>query len=134
MIKMAEKEIEDYIKTQKSLGVRNDDIHRSLVNAGYSEEEFRHLLERHSSSRKSFWSKEFSPTTRHLMRLNIAVIIIFGILFAYITYDYNAKFQDLSSQRGTALIMTILIYVLLSIFDRTVEVLAGRVIVANPSG
>ena len=44
---MANNELDDYIKTQKSLGVSNSEIHRSLVSAGYETHEFNHLLEKH---------------------------------------------------------------------------------------
>jgi S1-C subfamily serine protease len=90
---MHEKEIEDYIKTQRSLGVNNQVIKKSLLDAGYQEENFRHLLEKHA---KAHSRAPFNMTTRHIVYLNIGVIIIFGFMLAFISYDYNTKLNDLT--------------------------------------
>lgn len=102
---MAEKEVEDYIEVQRSLGVGDADIKKSLISAGYGEEDFRHALARRP---KSFSSGnpgnpgnpgKYNPTTRHLLYINIAVIIFFGVLFGYMTYDYNAKMNTLAAEQ-----------------------------------
>jgi S1-C subfamily serine protease len=98
---MAHEELEDYIKTQKSLGVRDHDIRNSLLKAGYTEEEFDHHFRKHAEHTGSRISttRTFSMTARHILYMNIAAIIIFASLFAFITYDYNIKFRDLAIQQ-----------------------------------
>ena len=42
---MLEKEVKDYIEVQRSLGVDDDEIKKSLVSAGYDEEDFKELFD-----------------------------------------------------------------------------------------
>lgn len=92
-----EKELEDYIRTQKSLGVSDAAIRKSLVEAGYTPEEFNHLLAKHS--KKTSWHMPDSLSIRHILMINIMTIIVFGAMFAYFTYDYNTKINTLASQQ-----------------------------------
>ncbi|MBW2964036.1 trypsin-like peptidase domain-containing protein [Candidatus Woesearchaeota archaeon] len=98
---MAEKELDDYIRTQKDLGVRDSDIRNSLIKAGYTSQEFEHLMERHS--KKGFWKKEFSVSAKHVLFLNIGIIVVFGLMFAYMSLDYNKKLAALEASQLEAL-------------------------------
>ena len=93
---MVEKEIVDYIKVQKGLGVSDAAIKRSLLEAGYSDEEFAEALSR--PARRTALKME-SVTTRHLLYLNIVMIVAFSILAVYVVYDYNAKLASLSDSQ-----------------------------------
>jgi len=92
-----EKELEDYIRTQKSLGVSEAAIRKSLAEAGYTHDEFNHLLARHA--KKTSWHMPASLSIKHVLMINIMTIIVFGAMFAYFTYDYNTKMNTLASQQ-----------------------------------
>ncbi|MBW2996843.1 trypsin-like peptidase domain-containing protein [Candidatus Woesearchaeota archaeon] len=99
---MAEKEVEDYIQVQRSLGVSGADIKKSLVSAGYDEDDFRRALARRPkrfSSGNPGNPGKYNPTTKHFLYVNIAIIIFFGGLFGYMTYDYNAKMNALAADQ-----------------------------------
>ncbi|MBW2967538.1 trypsin-like peptidase domain-containing protein [Candidatus Woesearchaeota archaeon] len=99
---MTEKEVEDYIKVQRSLGVSASEIHKALINAGYTEEEFRHILET-QAGRAHRTSKDINITPKHLVYLNLTVIIIFvGALF-YMNYDYRSKLDEMSADHAVRL-------------------------------
>jgi S1-C subfamily serine protease len=93
---MVDKEIEDYIKVQHSLGVSEKDIRNSLLSAGHAEEDFRHIIAKHT---RRHAKKEFSLTTKHLFGLNVAVIVVFGLFFVYLAYDYNTKLDNLALEQ-----------------------------------
>jgi S1-C subfamily serine protease len=92
---VVEKELEDYVKAQKTLGVSDAAIRKSLLDAGYPEQEFHQLLAKHAHTQKT----ETALTTRHLLYLNVGVVIAFSLLLVYITYDYNTKLGLLSTQQ-----------------------------------
>jgi S1-C subfamily serine protease len=96
---VVEKELEDYVKAQKTLGVHDSAIRKSLLDAGYPENEFQPLLAKHAHASKS----ELNITTKSLLYLNLSIVIAFSLLFIYVTYDYNAKVKDLDAlQKQTA--------------------------------
>jgi S1-C subfamily serine protease len=88
---MPEKELEDYVKAQRTLGVSDAAIKKSLVNAGYDEAEFRELFEK-----RTIRSSGFNVNTKHTLYLNIATIVFVGMLFLYLTNDYNQKIAKLT--------------------------------------
>jgi S1-C subfamily serine protease len=100
---MVEKEVEDYIKTQKSLGVSDHDIRKSLVDAGYHEDEFSRELARHAgrspASAGKGWEKGFTPTVKHILYLNVVIVVMFGAIVSYLAYDYNTKLSSLSAEQ-----------------------------------
>jgi S1-C subfamily serine protease len=92
---MPEKEIEDYVKTQRSLGVGDSDIRKSLLNAGYTEADFREILAaRHRQSVSAGEGKEI--TVSHLLVFQFLTILLFGGIIAYVSYDYNTKLDILA--------------------------------------
>ncbi|MFC1741163.1 trypsin-like peptidase domain-containing protein [Nanoarchaeota archaeon] len=99
---MDENELEDYIKTQKSLGVKDEDIVKSLLNAGYMEHHFKHILEKHKKQQKTAKS-QWNISTRHVLALNFIMVIVFGLFFVYVTQDYNDKITLLKQQQDSDL-------------------------------
>lgn len=94
---MQDKEIEDYIQVQRSLGVKDTDIKDSLLSAGYDESDFHTTL---TKPRKNTATKSNKTiNTQHLLYINIAIILVFGSLFVYFTYDYNSKINTLSVEQ-----------------------------------
>ncbi len=99
---MVEKEVEDYIRTQKILGVSDHAILKSLVGAGYAVEEFKDTLEKHSRAHESAkvrsnpTQKGFFLSPRHIIYLNMVIVIAIAGLFIYFTNDYNTKIAELS--------------------------------------
>ncbi len=102
---MVEQELEDYIKTQTSLGVSQQAIRKSLLDAGYTEEEFRPLLEKHyahgtkagaNAVLQSGGGKEIK--SYHILWLNMAIVMVFASLFIYTTYDYNTKLTGMQEE------------------------------------
>jgi S1-C subfamily serine protease len=89
---MPDKELEDYVKVQRSLGVSDAAIKKSLLNAGYEEPEFKELLERHQHRIVN----GIEISSKYLLYLNIMTIIAFALLFLYFTDDYNKKISNLS--------------------------------------
>ncbi|MBN1544031.1 trypsin-like peptidase domain-containing protein [Candidatus Woesearchaeota archaeon] len=98
---MAEKELEDYIKTQRSLGVNEHAIRKSLLDAGYTEGEFKDLLARHA--KKSSGGTGFTPTVKHILCLNLVIVIAFMSIVSYLAYDYNVKLNNLSAEHAKQL-------------------------------
>ncbi|MBW2971950.1 trypsin-like peptidase domain-containing protein [Candidatus Woesearchaeota archaeon] len=99
---MAEKqlnELEDYIKTQRSLGVNEHAIRKSMLDAGYTEQEFGELLKRHYAPKARQAGGGFNPTVKHVIYINIALFIAVAGLVSYFAYDYNTKLADMSSER-----------------------------------
>jgi len=105
---MVEKELEDYIRTQKSLGVSDHAIHKSLLDAGYELEEFKDTLDKHSkahsrarahSSGGESAKKPFSLAPHHLLYLNFFLVVVFVGMFMYMSYDYNAKLVQLKESQ-----------------------------------
>ena len=104
-----DKELDDYIKTQRTLGVHTESIKKSLLDAGYEHHEFHHLLKKHEkvkptsqeirAERKAAESSTASTkiTASHVLWLNLIVVIAFGGMFAYLTYDYNQKIAALEA-------------------------------------
>jgi S1-C subfamily serine protease len=93
---MVDKEIADYVKVQRGLGVSDAAIKRSLLEAGYVEGEFAEALSR-PATRTAL--KTEPVTTQHLLYMNIMIIVAFGILAIYVVYDYNAKLTSLSDSQ-----------------------------------
>ena len=91
---MPEKELEDYVKVQRTLGVSDAAIRKSLVSAGYEENDFKEIFEKHA--RKPL---AMNITTKHTLYLNIATIIFVGMMFLYLTNDYNQKITNLTAQQ-----------------------------------
>ncbi|HII71568.1 TPA: trypsin-like serine protease [Candidatus Woesearchaeota archaeon] len=92
-----EKELEDYVKVQQSLGVSEAEIRKSLLSAGYTEEDFKHLMTK--QSKKAHPRKEITVTAKHVLYLNAVIVIVFGMFLGYLTYDYNAKINQLSIEQ-----------------------------------
>jgi len=88
---MAEKEVADYIKVQKSLGVSDAAIRKSLIDAGYTENEFVHLLDEHKKHQKQEWI-----TTKHILFLNVLIVVFFCILFLNLNHTYSKKLSEFS--------------------------------------
>ena len=95
---MPEKELEDYVKAQRTLGVSDTAIKKSLINAGYGEEEFKQLFEK-----RTLKSSVFNVETKHTLYLNIATIVFIGMLFLYLTNDYNQKISKLTLEEKNGL-------------------------------
>ncbi|MBU2561089.1 MAG: trypsin-like peptidase domain-containing protein [Nanoarchaeota archaeon] len=98
---MAEKELEDYIKTQRSLGVSEHAIRKSMLDAGYTEDDFKDLLARHM--KRSASGGGFTPTVKHILYLNLVIVIAFGSIVSYLAYDYNMKLNNLSTEHANQL-------------------------------
>ena len=94
---MPDKELEDYIQVQRSLGVKDHDIKASLLSAGYDESDFSSLLVKHKKTSSIKTNKTLN--NKHLFYINIAIILVFGSLFVYLTYDYNLKINTLSIEQ-----------------------------------
>lgn len=92
-----EKELEDYIRTQKGLGVSEAAIRKSLEEAGYTREDFGHLLQKHA--KRGSWRLPGSLSHRHLLVMNMIIIVVFGALMGYFTYDYNVKMNALAARQ-----------------------------------
>ncbi len=91
-----QKEVEDYIKVQRSLGVPDSEIRKSLVNAGYREEQFSHMMNPHHHKEQT---KEFSPSNKNLFAMNMFILVAFTLMVLYIASDYNSKITNIASEQ-----------------------------------
>ena len=88
---MAEKEVLDYVKLQRSIGVKDSDIHKALVTAGYDRGDIvEHMT--HKDSRPMMKKvKRLQIEEKHLFFMNIMTIFLVIGLFVYMSYDFHVK-------------------------------------------
>jgi S1-C subfamily serine protease len=97
---MVDKEVEDYVKVQRGLGVGDAEIRKSLLDAGYDDADFDNLFTK--PQKKAGMRTDFRPeliTTKHVFYLCIIIIVALGSLSTYLAYDYNAKIEKLSADQ-----------------------------------
>ncbi|MFH1064699.1 MAG: trypsin-like peptidase domain-containing protein [Candidatus Woesearchaeota archaeon] len=90
---MVQKEVEDYVKTQRSLGVHDHDIKRSLLDAGHQEHEIAHHFTKQVKKRKF----DLKLENKHLLFMNIFTVIIFAALFLNMNAKYSEQLHNLSA-------------------------------------
>ncbi len=97
---MVDKEVEDYVKVQRGLGVVDAEIRKSLLDAGYDDADFDNLFTK--PQKKAGMRTDFRPeliTTKHVFYLCLIIIVALGSLSTYLAYDYNAKIEKLSADQ-----------------------------------
>lgn len=101
---MIDKELEEYVRAQRALGVPDHEIKKALLAAGHGgsdikalfgkdiQREFRPIKNKNEFSLQLFESK-------HIAALNILVLVVFSIFAVYITFDYNRKISAVSAEQ-----------------------------------
>ncbi len=95
---MPKQELLDYIKTQRSIGVTEEQIVAALKKAGYDDLEIQEHIS-HKGSRPS--TRKLSFELKHLLFLNILIIVLFVAVAIYFSYDFH-KSLNAESARSDA--------------------------------
>ncbi len=94
---MVQKEVEDYVKTQRGLGVHDHAIKRSLLEAGHLEHEITHHFTGTGKEKNKRRKVNLKLENKHLLFMNILTVIIFAALFLNMNTKYSEKLHDLST-------------------------------------
>jgi len=86
---MVKQELLDYIKTQKKLGVKEPEIRKALIKAGYEPSE----IEEHFNQVKKE-VKKLKIETKHLVFMNAAIIVLIIIAYGYLSYDFHSRIAE----------------------------------------
>lgn len=101
----ADRDILDYVRDQRDLGVNDSSIKKSLLDAGYSSEEASDALRKAGSGRQASASSMsegfsgFNLTTGFLLKMNIVVAVLLVIMVLYFAKTQDDRMDSILSQQ-----------------------------------
>ncbi|HII72479.1 TPA: trypsin-like serine protease [Candidatus Woesearchaeota archaeon] len=100
---MPSKDLLDYVRLQRSIGVQDHDIKTALTTAGYNDSEILEHMSHRMSRPVEKKLKKLTIETQHVMFLSIMTIVLLVAVFIYLSYDFHSKLQQNAQQLNTSM-------------------------------